>query len=105
MLILRRFSVAGALVLLLTAGCFTSPEERWSAFDARMRQEIGVKTKHDYLRDWGKPTSRAVDRDGGEVWIWEWTGYGGAQGWRKKLNFSPDGALKDFSREYWGLSS
>ena len=105
MIVLKRRSVAGILILLLMAGCFTSPEERWAAFDARRRQEIGIKTKHEYLQDWGKPAKREVGQDGNDIWIWEWTGYGGAQGWRKKLSFSPDGVLKDFSREYWGLSS
>lgn len=105
MMVLRRCSIVGILVLLLLAGCFTGPEERWAAFDARMRQEIGVKTKDEYLREWGRPAKREVGKDGSAIWTWEWTGYGGAQGWRKKLNFSPDGVLKDFSREYWGISS
>ncbi len=31
---------------------------------------------------------------------WEFSGYGGAQGWRKTLIFTPEGVLKDFRREY-----
>jgi len=32
-------------MLLLLTGCFMTLEQRWEAFDAERRQEIGVKTK------------------------------------------------------------
>ena len=95
--------LCGALLICptLTAGCYWTLEQRWKAFDEQRQQEIGVKTKDSYLAEWGKPTKRITTRDGGEVWTWEFSGYGGAQGWRKTLMFSGDGTLRDFSRDYW----
>ena len=86
------------------AGCSTK-EERWQQFDMHRRQEIGVKTKDYYLTEWGKPAKRAKSDDGGEVWTWEFSGYGGAQGWKKTLFFAQDGVLKDFRRDYWPKES
>lgn len=88
-------------VTLLTTGCYWTMEQRWEAFDQRMKQEVGVKTRDYYLSEWGMPAKRQRLTDGGEVLVWEWRGYGGAQGWNKTLTFSSDGLLKDFKREYW----
>lgn len=90
--------------LIWLPGCLTL-EERWQQFDMDRRQEIGVKTKDYYLTEWGKPAKRAKSNDGGEVWTWEFSGYGGAQGWRKTLIFTQDGVLKDFRRDYWPKES
>jgi hypothetical protein len=86
-------------------GCFQTLEQRWEAFDVERRQEIGVKTKDYYLTEWGMPAKRAKSEDGGEILTWEFSGYGGAQGWRKTLIFTPDGVLKDFRRDYWPKES
>ena len=91
--------------LLLLSGCYMTLEQRWEAFDAERRQEIGVKTKDYYLTEWGKPTNQIKTKDGEEVWTWEQKAYGGAQGWRKTLTFAPDGALKGFHRDYWPKES
>lgn len=87
--------------MLLLSGCFMTLEQRWEAFDAQRKEEIGVKTKDYYLTEWGKPAKLAKAADGGEVLTWEFSGYGGAQGWRKTLLFTRDGVLKDFRRDYW----
>jgi hypothetical protein len=94
------FCIILTLMFLLT-GCYMTLEQRWEAFDAQRRQEVGMKTKNYYLTEWGKPTKRTRSHGGGEVRTWEFSGYGGAQGWRKTLAFTPDGVLKDFRREYW----
>lgn len=96
-------AMLGAILMLLTCstGCPLTLEQRWEAFDADRRQEIGVKTKDYYLSEWGKPAKRDTTANGERVWTWEFRGYGGAQGWRKTLIFTPDGVLKDFSRDYW----
>jgi len=88
-------------MLLLLTGCFMTLEQRWEAFDAERRQEIGVKTKDYYLTEWGKPAKRVTSQEGEDIWTWEFSGYGGAQGWRKTLVFAQDGRLKDFHRDYW----
>ena len=89
------------LAMLITLpGCSTL-EQRWQQFDMERRQEIGVKTKDYYLSEWGRPAKRTSSDDSGEVWTWEFSGYGGAQGWRKTLIFTQDGVLKDFRRDYW----
>ncbi len=89
----------GALIVVpLLSGCYWTLEQRWEAFDTQMRQEIGVKTKDYYVREWGHPTKHA---NGGEILRWEFRGYGGAQGWNKILTFGPDGVLKEFQRDYW----
>jgi hypothetical protein len=101
---MKKLSALSPVVLtgmLLLVGCYTTLEQRWEAFDAERRQEIGVKTKDYYLTEWGKPTKRTTTQDGGDMWTWEFSGYGGAQGWRKTLIFTPDGTLKDFRRDYW----
>jgi hypothetical protein len=98
------FCVILMLVPLFT-GCFNTLEQRWEAFDAERREEIGVKKKDYYLTEWGKPAKRAKSEDGGEILTWEFSGYGGAQGWRKTLIFTQDGVLKDFSRDYWPKES
>ena len=90
--------------LLSLPGCLTL-EQRWEQFDQDRRQEIGVKSKDYYLSEWGKPAKRARSDDGGEVWTWEFSGYGGAQGWNKTLIFTPDGVLRDFRRDYWPKES
>ncbi len=87
--------------LSLSAGCYWTLEQRWEAFDAKRKQEIGVKTRDFYLSEWGKLTKRATTKDGGEMWTWESYGYGGAQGWKKTRIFASDGTLNDFSRDYW----
>ncbi len=80
------FQVFGCATLtptqLLTA-CYMTMEQRWEAFDAQRRQEIGVKAKEYYLSEWGKPAKRTRSPDGEDVWTWEFSGYGGGQGWRK----------------------
>src|SRR5262245_59881626 len=91
--------------LFLSAGCYMTMEQRWEAFDAERRQEIGVKTKDYYLNTWGKPSNRTKTAGGEEVWTWEQKPYGGAQGWRKTLVFTQDGVLKDFRRDYWPKES
>ena len=96
-------SVTLAALLSLLA-CLTL-EQRWEQFDQDRRQEIGVKSKDYYLSEWGKPAKRAKSDDGGEVWTWEFSGYGGAQGWKKTLIFTPDGVLRDFRRDYWPKES
>lgn len=88
-------------VFLLVTGCFMTLEQRWEAFDEERRQEIGVKTKDYYLAEWGKPAKRDRSLNGEETWMWEFSGYGGAQGWRKTLFFTQEGVLKDFRRDYW----
>src|SRR5262245_9795554 len=92
------------VTLISLPGCMTL-EQRWQQFDIERRQEIGVKTKDYYLAEWGKPAKRGKSDDGGEVWTWEFSGYGGAQGWRKTLIFTQDGVLKDFRRDYWPKES
>lgn len=94
------FLTASLVALSLLPGCLTL-EQRWEQFDTERRREIGVKTKEDYLREWGKPARRVKSDDGGETWTWEFSGYGGAQGWKKTLFFTRDGVLKDFRRDYW----
>ena len=93
------------LVTLISMPRCSTKEERWQQFDMDRRQEIGVKTKDYYLTEWGKPAKRAKSDDGGEVWTWEFSGYGGAQGWKKTLFFAQDGFLKDFRRDYWPKES
>jgi hypothetical protein len=51
--------------MLLLVGCYTTLEQRWEAFDAERRQEIGAKTKDHYLAEWGKPTNH-TKTEGGE---------------------------------------
>lgn len=76
--------------------------EQWrQAIDAQMQQEIGIKTKAHYFREWRRPAKRERLADGEEIIIWEQKAYGGVQGWRKTLAFSPDGVLREFSRTYW----
>lgn len=77
------FLMASLLALSLLHGCLTL-EQRWEQFDTEQRQEIGVKTKEGYLREWGKPAKRVKSDDGGEAWTWEFSGYGGAQGWKRR---------------------
>ncbi|HEU4683600.1 MAG TPA: hypothetical protein VFS39_03760 [Nitrospira sp.] len=91
--------------LLASAASCSTLEQRWERFDMERRQEIGVKTKEYYLSEWGKPAKRTTSNDGGEVWTWEFSAYGGAQGWRKTLIFAPDATLKDFRRDYWPKES
>jgi hypothetical protein len=86
---------------LFFTGCYMTLEQRWAAFDAKMQQEVGVKTKDYYIAEWGRPARGAKAADGNETWVWEMKGYGGAQGWRKTLTFSPDGLLTGFKRDYW----
>ncbi|NGZ60530.1 MAG: hypothetical protein CV081_08510 [Nitrospira sp. LK265] len=90
-----------AATVSLLSGCYWTLEQRWEAFDAQMRQEVGVKTKDYYVREWGRPMKRTKAGDGGEILRWEFRGYGGAQGWNKILTFGPDGVLKEFQRDYW----
>jgi hypothetical protein len=101
---MRKLNLLVSAVLtgeLLLAGCFATLEQRWEAFDEKMRQEVGVKAKDYYVREWGRPTKRAKTGDGGEMLRWESRAYGGAQGWNKALTFDPDGVLKEFQRDYW----
>lgn len=98
------FCIILMLVPFVT-GCFQTLEQRWEAFDAERKSEIGVKTKDYYPAEWGKPATRSKSEDGGETLTWEFSGYGGAQGWRKTLIFAPDGVLKDFRRDYWPKES
>ena len=88
-------------LILVLSGCFNTMEQRWEAFDASRRAEIGVKAKDYYVSEWGRPARREKSQDGGETLTWTFSGYGGAQGWRKTLMFTPEGVLKDFSRDYW----
>jgi hypothetical protein len=110
MLMPSRFEINTVLLsvtfvaLISLPGCSTT-EERWQQFDRDRRQEIGVKTKDYYLTEWGKPAKRVKSDDGGEVWTWELSAYGGAQGWKKTLIFTQDGVLKDFRRDYWPKDS
>lgn len=96
-------ALLGAMLMTLVCmtGCPLTLEQRWEAFDADRRQEIGVKTTDYYLSEWGKPAKRGTTADGDIVWTWELKAYGGAQGWRKTLIFTRDGVLKAFSRDYW----
>jgi hypothetical protein len=89
------------MLMLLLTGCFNTLAQRWEAFDADRKAEIGVKTKDYYITEWGNPAKRMRSEDGGETLIWTFSGYGGHQGWRKTLIFSPNGVLKDFQRDYW----
>lgn len=98
---LNRLFYVVLIAVPLLAGCFATLEERWQAFDEKMRQEIGVKTKEYYVQEWGRPAKRTKTGDGGEILRWESRGYGGAQGWNKILTFGPDGILKEFQRDYW----
>ena len=93
-------SIILVLAILLTS-CVVSLEHRWEAFDEQMRHEIGVKTKDYYVSQWGNPAKRTTMADGQSTWIWQFRGYGGAQGWDKSLTFRPDGVLKGFHRDYW----
>jgi hypothetical protein len=94
-------SIIMVAATLPVSGCFMTLEERWQAFDTKMQQEVGVKTKESYVREWGHPAKRAKVGDGGEILRWESRAYGGAQGWNKILTFGPDGVLKEFQRDYW----
>lgn len=101
---MRKLNLLFYVVLIavpLLSGCFATLEERWQAFDEKTRQEVGVKTKDYYVREWGRPAKRTKAGDGGEILRWEFRGYGGAQGWDKILTFDSDGVLKDFQRDYW----
>jgi hypothetical protein len=101
---MRKLRLLSQIVLIavpLLSGCYWTLEQRWEAFDAKMKQEVGVKTKDDYVREWGRPTKRAKSGDGGEILRWESRAYGGAQGWNKILTFGPDGVLTEFQRDYW----
>jgi hypothetical protein len=89
------------MLMLFLTGCFNTLEQRWQAFDADRTAEIGMKTKDYYITEWGKPAKRARLEDGGEIITWTFSGYGGNQGWRKTLTFTPDGILKSFERDYW----
>ena len=89
------------MIALVLTGCFNTLEQRWQVFDAGRTAEIGVKTKDYYMTEWGNPAKRARSEDGGEILTWTFSGYGGNQGWRKTLIFTPDGVLKEFSRDYW----
>lgn len=44
--------------MLFLNGCYMTKEQRWEAFDAERRQEVGVKTTAYYLTEWGKPKKR-----------------------------------------------
>ena len=101
---MRKLNLLFSIVLIAVpflSGCFATLEERWQAFDTKMRQEVGVKTKEYYVREWGHPAKRAKVGDGGEILRWESRAYGGAQGWNKILTFGSDGVLKEFQRDYW----
>ena len=93
------------LAALITLPACSTLEQRWQQFDMERRQEIGVKTKDYYLSEWGRPAKRTPSDDGGEVWTWEFSGYGGAQWWRKTLIFNHDGGLKEFRLDYWPKES
>ena len=95
------FSIIMVAATLPLSGCFMTLEQRWEAFDTKMRQEVGVKTRDYYVREWGKPTKRAKAGDGGEILRWESRAYGGAQGWNKILTFGSDEVLTEFQRDYW----
>ena len=82
----------------LLLGCYSG---RWQEYDETMKSQIGSKNKDYYIAEWGNPSKRTRSQEGEDVWIWESSGYGGAQGWRKTLVFSSDGVLKDFRRDYW----
>ncbi|MBS0182589.1 MAG: hypothetical protein JSS39_09325 [Nitrospira sp.] len=100
------FSVVLAAVVPLVSGCSMTmeqrweTEQRWEAFDERMRQEIGVKTEDYYVREWGKPAKTRQTTDGGEIATWEFRDYDDAQGWNQDLTFGPDGVLTEFHRDY-----
>ncbi len=49
------FSVVLAAIIPLLSRCFATLEERWQAFDEKTRQEVGVKSKDYYVREWGRP--------------------------------------------------
>jgi len=89
------------MLMLCLTGCFNTMEQRWEAIDTDLRAEIGVKKKDYYITEWGKPAKRARSEDGGDVLTWTFSGYGGNQGWRKTLTFTPEGVLKSFDRDYW----
>ena len=89
------------MLMLFLTGCFNTLEQRWEVFDADRKAEIGVKTKDYYITEWGKPAKRERSEDGGEILTLIFSGYGGNQGWRKTLTFTPEGVLKDFQRDYW----
>lgn len=101
---MTRRHLAVCLILMImpcVTGCFQTLEQRWEAFDAERRAEIGVQTKDYYVAEWGKPATRSKAENGEETLTWKFSGYGGAQGWIKTLIFTPDGVLKDFHRDYW----
>lgn len=99
---LMRFTwLSVVAVALLASGCFGTMEQRWAAFDEQMRQEVGVKTKEYYLKEWGGPANWEKLKDGGEALTWEWRARSGTEGWQKILIFSSGGILRDFKREYW----
>ncbi len=94
------------LMVGLLGGCYST---QWERLDEKIKSEIGVKNKDYYVIQWGPPTRRAKLDDGGEVLTWEWQGFaqnqsgGHSQGWQKTLIFSPDGLLKDYKWQYWGM--
>ena len=90
-----------AATVSLLSGCYWTLEQRWEAFDAQMRQEVGVKTKDYYVREWGKPAKKRQTTDGGEIATWEFRNYDDAQGWNQDLTFGPDGVLTEFQRDHW----
>lgn len=90
----------------LLTGCYSS---RWEKFDETMKSQIGTKNRDHYIAQWGPPSKRATFDNGGEVLTWEWQGHarnqhgGHSQGWQKTLIFSPNGLLKDYKWDYWGM--
>jgi len=98
------------IVLLLFNGCGAGLySSQWTKFDETMKAHIGVKDKDYFITSWGPSTKRAQLDDGGEVLTWEWEGYtqdqygGHSQGWKKTLIFLPNGILKNYKWEYWGM--
>lgn len=84
-----------------TWGCVQTMADRWAAFDARMKADVGVQTAQHYYDEWGRPAKQRKLPDGSWEMRWEMRGYGGGQGWDKTLIFSPDGKLKSYSYDYW----
>ncbi|MDF0666031.1 MAG: hypothetical protein P0119_08135 [Nitrospira sp.] len=101
------FSIPVAAATLFVSGCSMimeqrwEGEQRWEAFDARMRQEIGVKTEDYYVREWGKPVQKRQTPDGGGIATWEFRDYDDVLSWNQDLTFGPDGILTGFQRDHW----
>lgn len=89
------------MAVTLLCGCIQTMADRWAAFDARMKADVGVQNAQYYYDQWGRAAKERKLPDGRWEIQWQMRGYGGGQGWDKTLVFGPDGKLKSYSYDYW----